>query len=313
MKMKKLLFLFIGCLVANSSVNAMEPNIFRATESGDAGLVRAKLSSGADPNQADNGFPLLQIAACHERPEVLQVLIEYRANVNMLGLCGHTPLLDACARHSPEALRCVQALLAAHADVNLAVTAEHCVPLAGAARSGSPGVVQALLGAGANPNHLDSLGMNPLHWACDYNVIRTAEDRQAIVQMLVDAGAHVNEQAANNYNITPLHLAAYWSPLQTVRVLLVAGADVNLKDGEGKTPLDWAKARPEVFNLIKRVKDNSCIANVQILALLEAGHSRLGAESPAQSAFHAQSEVARLIACFICKWAFEDALDEHNQ
>ncbi len=294
----------------------MGNDIFQATKAGQVALVRAMLRAGADPNQTDgnNDTPLIH-AVMYHHPEVLQALIDSgRAHVNQPDQYGNTPLMTACRDTSPEALQCVQILIAAHADVNLPAFEPYRSPLVNAVLFSSPAVVRVLLDADANPNQLDSRGTNPLHRICGYNVDGTAEDRQAIVQMLVDAGANVNLQAsAKANNITPLHTAANWSELQTVRFLLAAGADVNLKDGRGKTPLDWARNRPEVFNLIKRVKDYPRVAKDQLLALLGAGHSRLGAESPAQPAFHAHSEAARLIAPFIRKYAFEDALDGHNK
>jgi ankyrin repeat protein len=43
----------------------------------------------------------------------------------------------------------------------------------------------------------------------------------------------------------PLSVAAEWGRLDAARMLLDAGADPNRKDGEGKTPLDYARRRKD--------------------------------------------------------------------
>ena len=68
----------------------------------------------------------------------------------------------------------------------------------------------------------------------------------AVAEMLIAAGAEVN--LANNYGMTPLHWAARNGHLEVVQLLLRHGADKELKSKDShKKPVDivcgnpWAK------------------------------------------------------------------------
>ena len=57
----------------------------------------------------------------------------------------------------------------------------------------------------------------------------------AVAEMLIAAGAEVN--LANNYGMTPLHWAARNGHLEVVQLLLRHGADKERKDKWGKKPV----------------------------------------------------------------------------
>ena len=61
------------------------------------------------------------------------------------------------------------------------------------------------------------------------------------VQVLLSAGAQVNVQDKNG--MTPLMWAARWGDTQRVEALVKAGAKVDARDNAGKTALDWARNR----------------------------------------------------------------------
>ena len=58
---------------------------------------------------------------------------------------------------------------------------------------------------------------------------------------LGDYGARINAQDADGY--TPLHIAAGYQYVETVAQLLEAGADPDLEDGSGRTPLQLIQVR----------------------------------------------------------------------
>ena len=67
-----------------------------------------------------------------------------------------------------------------------------------------------------------------------------AETQTTVVQALLDAGANIEVKAGDGW--TPLHTAVLLNenPLAVVQVLVDAGANVGAQDGSGMSPVDWA-------------------------------------------------------------------------
>lgn len=104
--------------------------------------------------------------------------------------------------------------------------------LVGAAGSGSAGLVDALLRAGANPNAAGIGGVTPLYLAA-------SEGRVDVMRMLISAGADVN-QAASRYGETPLMVVAVRGHYDAARMLLEAGADASARRNDGRTARQMA-------------------------------------------------------------------------
>lgn len=85
-----------------------------------------------------------------------------------------------------------------------------------------------------------------LHWAA-------AHDDPAGVQDALAQGANVNIKSPHMQD-TALHVAAMNGNVETMRVLLDAGADPNLRNLDGRTPLHEAafcyEKKPEVWRLL---------------------------------------------------------------
>lgn len=67
-----------------------------------------------------------------------------------------------------------------------------------------------------------------------------------ISRLLIRAGADVN--IANTGGQTPISIAAEKNHLQIVKLLIGAGAAVNIEDNEGMTPLYWAGDDSHVYS-----------------------------------------------------------------
>ena len=71
--------------------------------------------------------------------------------------------------------------------------------------------------------------VNPLgHWC--------SENRSDIVDLLIASGANINIQSIP-YEYTPLHFACGDGFVNIINSLLIAGADTNICNYEGKTPM----------------------------------------------------------------------------
>jgi len=103
-------------------------------------------------------------------------------------------------------------------------------------------IIQVLLKAGADPNaSANHRGSSPLHYAADGYVNGPAWDakRQVkAIQALIGVGANVNLQDKNG--ATPLHRAVRTRCAEAVQYLLKAGGDPLLKNKPGSTPFHLA-------------------------------------------------------------------------
>ena len=77
----------------------------------------------------------------------------------------------------------------------------------------------------------------------------TSGNSEKALQMLIDAGANVN--LADKNGVTPLMFAASKGLTEDVKALIHAGADVNVRLSDGRTALDVAQS-DEVKALLRQ-------------------------------------------------------------
>ena len=277
-------------------------------------------SPGADLNlRDDDDSTPLHVASESGRFDLVELLLDYKANVNAMK-SGHSPPLFAALKS--ENLKVIQLLLDRGADVNVQ-DKKGSTPLHIASTNGLADIVQDLLDREAEVSPLDSNHSTPLHLASangDLTVVNLLIDYKAkvdardnldstplhlalinekfdIVQVLIEKGANVN--ASSNRKLTPLHLAAVSGTLDTVKLLVVRGAVVDARDDEESTPTHLA----------------SEIGNLEVVRLL----IDLGAEVKAKdinglSPLHRASEngSVELIKLLIDKGADVNGRDKKN-
>ncbi|HXB75318.1 MAG TPA: ankyrin repeat domain-containing protein [Candidatus Acidoferrales bacterium] len=131
-------------------------------------------------------------------------------------------------------------LLALGADPNATGTAG-TTPLADAALKGDLDGVRVLLAHGARLNAISLAGTQPIHDAA-------LGDCAEVIRELAMHGADMNARTRGDAQ-TPLHIAAAMGKMNAVEALVALGADLRVKDSNGRTPLEAAE-RADLANVV---------------------------------------------------------------
>lgn len=123
--------------------------------------------------------------------------------------------------------------MTADRDPTLAAADGHAeTPLHAAAWAGDLAELRTLIEAGADPDIADSIDETPLFGAAAWG-------RSDVAAYLLSAGAR-HDLRETTAGLTPLHWAASHGNLETLRVLVEAGADPAAQDRSGRLPIDLA-------------------------------------------------------------------------
>ena len=176
--------------------------------------------------------------------ELVQRLLAAGANVAAVNDYGATPMSEAAVAANPAVL---EALLEAGADVD-SPNADGQTALMVVARGGNTAAARVLIEAGANVNAREQRkNQTALMWA-------VAQSQPAMAKLLLEHGAEVDARSTVNEwermvtaeprqknlmpgGFTPLLYAARQGCLDCAKMLVEAGAKVDLTDPDGVTPL----------------------------------------------------------------------------
>jgi uncharacterized protein len=237
----------------------LTPLMFAARE-GDLESAKVLVAAGADVNAVDgDGKDALGLALFNGGYDVASFLVDNHANVNQADAQGFTPLFWAVDRRNMETapnfpwvvttdpLPLIKKLLDAGANPNAIINNTprarmregsprivYGTALMRAAFSGDLELVKLLLAHGADPHIQSKDRETSLMAACGtgfingYSKGRPAAERLEVVKLLVGLGEDVN--AADNYGITPLMVAANLGEVPIVQYLIDQGADLGAYD-----------------------------------------------------------------------------------
>jgi ankyrin len=254
-----------------------------------------------DPNEIT---PLL-MAIGNNHPAVAQFLIEKGAQINVSDFHGRTPLWTAVEVRNMDfdnasfengvdrepLLALIQVLLDKGANVN-ARTKESIpirrfmlrttgtlewvdftgqTPFLRAAYAGDVTVMRLLLKYGADPKIPAIAGTTPLmaaagvNWVVDQTYDEGQKNLLEAVKLCYELGMSVND--ANSMGITALMGAANRGSDEIIEWLVSKGAKLDVKDNEGRTPLNWAegvflathpgKPKPSSIELLQKLMATS--------------------------------------------------------
>lgn len=213
-------------------------------DSEEAGIsvARLLLKHGADVNARSKGQRTpLHRASYHGKLEVAQLLLDHGARVDTEDDDSFTPLhcvsLARGDQASEEARKRVARLLLEHgADVNARSKTRH-TPLHDACYNGQLEITRLLLDHNAQVDTADFQGFTPLH--CVSRGDHASEEAGiCVARLMLERGADVNAQTKERY-CTPLHVASYCGKLESTRLLIDHGAQVDAVDDKGNTPLHY--------------------------------------------------------------------------
>lgn len=205
--------------------------LLQAAATGDCNQIETLIELGADVNRRDRF--VVRHLHYHSVDAGPTPLFSVRNYSNFYT----TPLMRACLCRQPAALM-VLLKHGAHADYRCTNgwTALHWLCRETRVGDGTtllPMAKMLVHYGGADLNAVDDFGNTPLHYSCRYALV-------ALSKWLVEQGAAVNVQNTQ----TPLHDACHnGEDLETIQLLLEAGADILATTKTNQTCVDWALER----------------------------------------------------------------------
>ena len=205
-----------------------EARFWTAVTTGDRAAVESLVLANPELATARrDGVSAILLAMYHHKPDVVACL---RARMESLDI------FEAAALGEVDR---VASLLGRDPALANAVADDGFGPLGLASFFGHERAVQFLLEHGARVDTASSNGMHvmPLHSAA-------AARSVPIARLLLEHGAPVNaRQGGSDSGFTPLMEAAFNGQVDMVEILVAHGAERHLRDEEGRTAADHARAR----------------------------------------------------------------------
>lgn len=237
----KLFFIMVCCLLSQTSCNRQEDTFFEALIKGDLytikeiierdksylekpqekaammtplavavgngniNIVKYLLEAGAEVNAkqlAANGSSTLNMAAYYGSPEILEVLLNYDAEVDIRDNFANTPLMSAVSgyrswflalQRDVDYARVVELLIQHGASINV-INSDGQTALHRAVDSGFLKGANILLVNGADPNVVDAFGDTPYVYAMRNSSGLESEDLEAMLSLLKKFGAIASDR-----------------------------------------------------------------------------------------------------------------------
>ncbi len=234
----------------NRKVETNQYPLLGAVLKGDIDKIKNLINKGANVNDRPDTFPYIERTPLHFAAktgnlEIIEILLDNGADVNIRSFEGTTPVYNAVKHGHNEAIK----LLYRHgANLDLAAEGIGSTPLHSASYVGNLEAVKELVGLGAKVDPVNNAGLTPL--------FRAVENRNfKIAKYLINEGADPTRKYNVGYGKKPgadivsgwtlLHSAAKNGDIETAKLLLDKGLDPGAKTkGAHKnrqTPIDWAR------------------------------------------------------------------------
>jgi ankyrin repeat protein len=249
--------------------NRPDNRLPEATESQPASIARSPSLTSA---RKIGGRTALYSAAQSGSIECVKLLVDAGADPTIGDANNNSPLHAASRLQDATILRLLLAALPSRNDVDRK-NDDRWTSLHNAARAGTVPAISILLEQGADPRARTKQGTEPLHCACEAGHVDAA---RALIEILPPKALEATDRyqqtplhiaarngateivgliTNNNANLvsavthkgsTALHLAAFHGHTDVIRVLVAAGAELDVKARRGSSPLELASFRGHV-------------------------------------------------------------------
>lgn len=215
---------------------------FRAIYDNDTASMDSLLAKGFDINTMnENGENAVNVAIASGNFNVLKYLIDKGANLNSTSDTGIPPLSQAIIEYNKQA---IDILLNSKKVDMYYVWGEmwNGSPLYIACSKANVYALEKMVEHGADLNYdFSEYNAVPLvHYALSYKQFIKIEDYRELIAFLILNKADIN--AKNNQGQTPLMVALKNGDIDAFNALTAGGADVTIKDNNGKTALFYAES-----------------------------------------------------------------------
>lgn len=249
-----------------------------AASEGDYGVVHGLIKCNIDIDKCDkDGLTAMALAIKAEQMDCVKNLLESGAEVNegggALGSCLHL----AAFLVQPWLVR---ELLKRRADVNLR-DCEGNTPLHiilgvfNKNKIGSQMIADILIEAGAQVNALNKESWAPIHLAARRGQSHSIKWALKQNKILFKAGRETidfNLQGGSHY-WTPMHLAGHAGHFEIVELLVNSGAQLFIRNSDGRTPRQSSKGDLALFKYLVRAEKEVLKRQVGSMKELEVNDS----------------------------------------
>lgn len=213
----------------------LRSQILEAAEKEDLYQIRQLIRKGANPNtMRRDGVPLIHIAIVLGSEKTVWQLVRNGADLEIKSPLGELPLHIA-ARYNKDII--IRMLIEKGAKIE-SKDAQANTPLHIATFYGNLESAALLMEMGASSNKVNIDRLSAVH-------IAAIEGEIEMIEFLAKQGANLDKKNADGK--TALHmvlsedmfLPSYKKKTATVKALIAAGAKHNLRDNNGKIPIDY--------------------------------------------------------------------------
>jgi ankyrin repeat protein len=281
--------------------------LHEAVRGGDVARVAELLAAGADASARDAaGAPVLRVAAqapAPHAPALVRLLLAAGAAADDAGADGGLPPLLFAAHQGLHEV--VAALLAGGASVNaqMPMAGGYLTALFGAAQSCSAPTVEVLLDVarGADPNAAQRSGVGEAE--VSMAPLHYAVHGRCVpaLQALLAHGADVDLR--DSFGDTPLLHAARFGHAEAAELLLRHGASVHAVDATGRTPFDRAAQGHHADVVLLLARPWPGVASEQLLRAHARFPPPAEAELHIRACFSARADCDWLVAQMNEPWA----------